>query len=485
MDITLLLSITLITAVLPFVSKSTKVIRSLALVGSSVIGALALAIGLSAIFASPETSMAGLWYMDALSGFFILLIGFVQFTGTLASLTYMRAEEGHGIVTPEKVRRYFVLLYLFVFAMLLSVVSNNTGIVWVALEATTLVTTFLVGFYEKKESLEAAWKYLILCSTGIAFGLLGVLIMFYAASTVGAESVFAMSWSEFFRLGDMLPESVVKIAFVLLLIGFGTKVGLVPMHAWLPDAHSSAPSPISGMLSGVLLNAALLPILRFKGVVDGAVEPGWTDQLLIAFGVLSVAVPAAFVLIQRDYKRLLAYSSIEHMGLITFSAGLGAIGSVAAVIHIAGHALAKSALFFAAGNILLRFRSTKFANIYGAARVLPYTSGLFLVALLALLAAPPSPLFVSEYFIIAASIWGHPYAIAAILVALAVIAAGFMRLLIPMLFLRSANASHEAHERWNLTHTAVTLNLTVLVFLGVFAWTSTGAVVIERIASLL
>ncbi|MBI5456304.1 hydrogenase 4 subunit F [Candidatus Kaiserbacteria bacterium] len=487
MEITLLLVVTLVAAAMPYLSRTTKQIRVIAIIGSTCAFLLALFVGVPALFEEATVAGGGLWYMDALSGFFVLLIGFVQWTGMMASVSYMKHEEEEGIVDASKVKRYFTLFNLFVLAMLLSVVSNNTGIVWAALEGTTLVTTFLVGFYDRKESLEAAWKYLILCSTGITFGLLGILVMFYAASAVGADSVSAMSWSNLLWMGEMLPESIIKIAFVLILIGFGTKVGLAPMHAWLPDAHSSAPSPISGMLSGVLLNAALLPILRFKGIVDGAAAPGWSDQLMIAFGVMSLVVPAAFILIQRDYKRLLAYSSIEHMGLITFSSGLGAVGAVASVVHIAGHALSKSALFFGAGNILAAYRSTKFENVYGVVKVLPYTGALFLIALLGLLAVPPSPIFLSEYFIAAAAIQTHPYALAAIGVALAVIFAGFLMLLSPMLFSKkvSAQAEEGDGESWNFSHTGITLNLLVLVALGIFVWTRGGAEIVARIASLL
>ncbi|TSC85523.1 MAG: hydrogenase-4 component F [Parcubacteria group bacterium Gr01-1014_8] len=483
MTVSLLLMVILVAAAMPYLCATTKQVRSLAMIGSTSIFLLSLFVGIPALFAPAAVTGAGLWYIDALGGFFVLLIGFVQWTGTLVSMTYMKEEEAHGTVTAAKVKRYFVLLHLFVLAMMLAVVSNNTGIVWVALEGTTLVTTLLVGFYERKESLEAAWKYLILCSSGIAFGFLGILVMFYAASTTGAEGVIGMTWSGSALLEAALPVSVVKIAFVLLLIGFGTKVGLVPMHAWLPDAHSSAPSPISGMLSGVLLNAALLPILRFKNIVDGVAAPGWTDQLLIVFGVLSIALPAAFVLVQRDYKRLLAYSSIEHMGLITLSAGLGAIGSVAATIHIAGHALAKSALFFAAGNILLKYHSTKFENVSGVTRILPYTGGLFLVAFLALLGVPPSPLFASEYFMAAAAIGTHPYATGAVFLALTIVFAGFVRLLMPMLFGESPDRG--GRERWNISHTAITLNIVLLIGLGIALWIAPGEAIIQRIAEII
>jgi hydrogenase-4 component F len=241
------------------------------------------------------------------------------------------------------------------------------------------------------------------------------------------------------------------------------------------------------MLSGVLLNAALLPILRFKGIVDGTAAPGWTDHLMIAFGIMSLIVPAAFVLIQRDYKRLLAYSSIEHMGLITFASGLGPVGAVASIVHIAGHALSKSALFFGAGNILAAYRSTKFENVYGVAKTLPYTGALFLIALLGLLAVPPSPMFLSEYLLVAAAIQTHPYALAAIGIALAVIFAGFIWLLGPMLFSKKVSAQVEEGEgeSWNFSHTGITLNLLALVALGICVWTPGGAEIVEKIAAVL
>jgi len=200
-----------------------------------------------------------------------------------------------------------------------------------------------------------------------------------------------------------------QIAFVFILIGYGTKVGLVPMHAWLPDAHSRAPAPISALLSGVLLNAALFSILRYKTLVDITLSNShWSGQLLLFFGALSCVVPAAFILVQTDYKRLLAYSSIEHMGLTAFLFGLGPVGTFAALIHMIGHALSKSMLFFAAGNIYLAFKSTKFEKVGEVMRVLPYTGAIFLAGVLALLAVPPSPLFLSEYRLFAGAISSHP-----------------------------------------------------------------------------
>lgn len=485
MTITLLLALSVISALLPFVARNVRAVFAYAVAGSLAIFATSMFLALP-VFFTGVIVQSGYWYVDSFAALMVLLIGFIQFTATLTSLQYLGEEIKEGIVTLASLRRYFFFAGLFVFSMLLTVVSDNLGFMWIALEATTLATTLLVAFYSRKGSLEAAWKYLILCSTGISLGLIGLLLTYYAASSTGLLSgLDATTWTNLVRIAPLLPSHLMQIAFVFVLVGYGTKVGLVPMHAWLPDAHSRAPSPISGMLSGILLNTALFAILRFRVVVDGTLVGSlWTSQLLLIFGALSVAIPSAFILLQSDYKRLLAYSSIEHMGLIVFSAGLGAVGAVAAVVHIVGHALAKSALFFGAGTILLRFKSTKFERVFGVMRALPYTGGLFLALMLLLLAVPPSPLFGSELIAISQGIVTHPVLTAVVLLALAIVCAGFFRLIMPLLFARMRE--DEKHpvkegERFGLTHAAMAFHFIALVAFSIFMLTPSARPIIERI----
>lgn len=410
------------------------------------------------------------WHYDGFTGAFVILIALLQWTAMLTSRSYLAAELAHGDITEEHVARYWGLLPLFITSMLVAVSADSLGIVWIALEATTLATTLLVALYQRPGSLEAAWKYLVLCSTGIAIGLCGVLVAYYAGHAAGIENSDVLRFSVLLSAATLLSPALAKLAFVLILIGYGTKAGLVPMHMWLPDAHSSAPSPVSGLLSGVLLPVALIAVVRFKEVVDVTLgNDVWTSTLLILFGTVSVIISAAFVLSQGDYKRMLAYSSVEHIGIATVAFGLGTVGMFAGTLHLIGHALSKSALFFAAGNIVNRYHSTKFHSVHAVASVLPYTGSFFVILLLALLAVPPSPLFVSEYFIVLTLMRSHPFVGVALLAALTIIVAGFIRSLMPMLYGGKAQTV-EHGERFGTSHAALLIHGVLIVALGVAAF---------------
>ncbi len=489
MTISLLLGSCLLLAGLPFLMRGTQRVFGAAFFASSLVFALSMYVAVPIFLGAPAFEN-GYWYLDTFAALMVLLVGFIQWTAVITSIEYLGEEVRVGELEEPATRRYFFFVGLFVCSMLLTLVSNNLGFMWIALEGTTLATTLLVAFYAHKGSLEAAWKYLILCSTGISLGLIGLFLTYYAASSAGLlQGLSAISWTDLLRVAPSLPSHLMQTAFVFILIGYGTKVGLVPMHAWLPDAHSRAPAPISGMLSGILLNAALFAILRFRVLVDGALaSSAWTGELLLVFGALSCAIPAAFILLQADYKRLLAYSSIEHMGLIVFAAGLGGLGAIASVVHVVGHALAKSALFFGAGNILLRFKSTKFERVGQVMRILPYTGGLFLAILLALLAVPPSPLFLSELMLLSESVVAHPMLTGLILLALAVIFAGFVRLIMPLLFAEPfVSSTHEiaSGERWSLSHLTMAMHLALLVAFSVFLATPIAMPILERIVAVI
>lgn len=487
MTISILLGLAFLGSFSTFVSRAPRTVQLVSLIWSTLVLVMGAVVAVPVFLHGPAVAGGGLWHVDGFGALLVLLISFIQWTATLSSRSYLAAELAAGIIDEIQVRRYAGLVPLFVFAMLVSAVSNNLGLLWIALEATTLATTLLVAFYARPGSLEAAWKYLILCSTGIALGLGGVMIAFYAASMNGTTEGFAaMNWTAFLAIAPTLSPMLLKLAFVLILIGYGTKAGFVPMHTWLPDAHSSAPSPISGLLSGVLLPVALFAILRFKMIVDATLGDSlWTGHLLIVFGLLSIAIPAAFTLVQGDYKRLLAYSSIEHMGIVALCFGIGGFATLAGVVHLAGHALAKSALFFGAGNIVGRFHSTKFDRVGDVARVLPYTASLFAAALLALLAVPPSPLFLSELVLVSQGVLEHPYAVLILLVSITVVAAGFIRLMIPLLY---APAEHEDHpvragEKLSLAHAAIGAHLVVLLGIGIAVWTAPGLALFTGIAA--
>ena len=284
----------------------------------------------------------------------LLTVAVVGFASSFYSIGYLRGEVAKGIVGFRRVKQYFVLFQLFLLAMFYAIITVNPILMWIAIEATTLSTAFLISFYNKPTAMEAAWKYLIINSIGLLLGFLGTLLFFAPLSDPADTFV---TWRLLQEAGAAgLNPLLVKIAFIFVLIGYGTKAGLAPMHTWLPDAHSKAPSPISAMLSGALLNCALLAILKFKSIADVVLGTAFSQNLLIFFGIISIAIPAFIIIVQKNYKRLFAYSSVEHMGIITLGFGFGGLGSFAALLHMVYHSLAKSILFFSAGNVLSEIR---------------------------------------------------------------------------------------------------------------------------------
>ncbi|HWJ02993.1 MAG TPA: proton-conducting transporter membrane subunit, partial [Verrucomicrobiae bacterium] len=291
-------------------------------IGAGVILVLGLIIAGRVFLNGKQYWFGGFLYFDALNAYILATISIVGFMGCLYSIGYMGKEVDEGVIDAKKFGRYFFWLHLFIFAMLMVVSVNNLGVLWVFVEGTTLATALLVGFYHTKASLEAAWKYIIICSVGITFALFGTILIYFAGTKAMGSVGYALNWTELVRNAASLDPKLLKLAFVFILVGYGTKAGLVPMHTWLPDAHSQAPSPVSALLSGVLLNCALYGIIRFHIILSQSpVGSGYSAGLLILFGVLSVGFVVPFILIQHDIKRLLAYSSIEHMGLITLGIG--------------------------------------------------------------------------------------------------------------------------------------------------------------------
>jgi hydrogenase-4 component F len=337
---------------------------------------------------------------DSLSVIVALLTTVIATTAAIHSVGYLREDmrgrdidHGEGL---RDLRRYYVLFHLFVLTMLAVPLSNSLGIVWIAIEGTTLASLFLVSYYRTREALEAAWKYVIVGSVGIALALFGTILAYYAAVPVLGLS-FDLNWSSLAGSASRLDPGVMRLAFLFVLVGYGTKAGLAPMHTWLPDAHSEAPSPISALLSGVLLNAAMYAVLRFYSLAVPSVGSGDLDALLLFFGLLSLVVAALFMLRQFDYKRLLAYSSIEHMGLVTAAVAFGGpLGITAAMLQLINHGLAKSLMFFSAGHVLLRYETKEIEHVSGVVRALPVSGTFLLVGGLALAGAPPFGLFISE-----------------------------------------------------------------------------------------
>ncbi len=369
---------------------------------------------------------------DSLSALLMLITVVIGFIATVYSVGYLKEEVGKSIITVERMREYYALLYLFMCAMCLAVLTTNPMIMWIAVEATTLSTAFLINFYRKPTTLEAAWKYLIINSIGLLFALLGTLL--FIASAAHLTQGQAIGWQNLIALGDKLDPTVVKIAFVLVFIGYGTKVGLVPMHTWKPDTYSKAPAPVVALFSGVLLNVALLAILRFKVVVDAAITPVFSQQLFIAFGVITIVVAAFIMFEQTNYKRLLAYSSIEHAGIMLLGFGLGGVATVFALLHMIYHALAKSLLFFAVGNVFLKYSSTKIDNIQGLLRLATHTSTALFIGFFAVTGAPPFGLFFTELGILSVTVVSHPYLTVLVVLALVIAFMGYFKQISAMVF---------------------------------------------------
>ena len=297
--------------------------------------------------------------------------------------------------TPAQIRRFRVFASLFAFTMLVAVTANNVGVMWIAIEATTIVSAVIVPLTVSKASVEASWKYILIGSVGIALAFVGTVLGYFDFVTLVGQRESALNWTVLLANARVLHPPVIELAFVFILIGYGTKAGLAPMHTWLPDAHSEAPSALSAMMSGVLLAVALYAIVRWKAVVASVVGPVFPNRLLVGLGLLSLAVAALSLVIQRQYKRLLAYSSIEHTGLMCMGLALGPLGVFASMLHLVNHTVAKSMMFFLSGRILDRYGTPEIASVSGLLRVMPWTGGLFAAGMLALLGLPPFGMFLS------------------------------------------------------------------------------------------
>jgi hydrogenase-4 component F len=410
------------------------------------------------------SALDGVLRVDALSGWMIALIVVVAGLAAVEAPRY--AREGSS-------RVFFPLFHLMVFTMLLAVSTDDVGVMWVAVEGTTLASVFLVNFERTRASLEAAYKYLLICSVGIAIAFVGTVLVYYAEAVrqqgIMEHAPRALRWTALLVLAPALSPRVLQLAFVFLVVGYGTKAGLAPMHTWLPDAHSEAPAPVSALMSGVLLSVGAYAILRFKPIVDAATGPGFAQRILVALGLLSLAVAATFLWNPGNYKRMLAYSSVEHIGLVGLGLGFGgALGVSGALLHMANHGLAKSTLFLLAGRIRAAYGTVELAGVRGLLRALPMTGRGFLLGVLALMGLPPFGLFTSEVMIFAAGFSeGHAWAAVAGLVLLVVAFGGLLRAAHAMLFGPVPEMGH-ATGIWT-TSLPMAAALAVLIMTGL-AW---------------
>lgn len=375
------------------------------------------------------------FFIDPLNVFLVTLTAFVGFTTAIFSRPYMRVEQDHGKMTPPRMRLYHGMYQLFSFTMLLALTTNNLGILWVAMEAATLTTVLLVSVYRTAASLEAAWKYFILCGVGIAQALFGTVLLYMAAEKVMGPQGATLLWTSLDAIKTQLDPSIVTLAFAFLFIGYGTKVGLVPLHSWLPDAHAEGPTPVSAVLSGLLLNVAMYAVLRCKVLTDGALQGPLAGQLMMGFGLLSVMVAAFFLSRQKDVKRMFSYSSIEHMGLITFAFGMGGpIANFAGLLHMTVHSLVKSAIFFTVGHATQKAGSQVMSDIRGLIKVNPTVGWGMILGVMAILGMPPFGVFASEFLILTTAMREQAWATPFLIIALGVAFASVMVRVLPMVF---------------------------------------------------
>lgn len=435
----------------------------------------------------PATLLDGYLIVDPLGGWVVMCVAVVYLLSSIYAIGYMR----HDVRRQAQLPLFYALLAGFALTMLVAPLVNSIGVYWIAIELTTLVSTFLVGFERNAESMEAAWKYIIVVSSGISLALLGTTLLYWGGTFVYGET-YQLTWASLVHAAPQMPPVLLKMGFLLTLIGYGTKVGLAPMHTWLPDAHSEGPAPVSAMLSGALLNTAMVGIVRFLAATDAAGQGALPHAALVILGVFSLLVGALFIVRQTQIKRLMAYSSVEHMGVLALGFGFGGpLGVAGALYHMLNHSLAKPLLFFGAGNAMQRYGSKRIDDMRDLWQVFPVSGALWLCGAVAITGAPPFGLFLSEFAILRAG-WAGPYLWAAIamLVLLIVIFVAFLNHFRAMYLADPGGPSvpvvSMAHERWYTAWRVLpmALPLVPLLLLGVW-WPASWTALFHTIANAL
>ncbi|MDI1291763.1 MAG: hydrogenase 4 subunit F [Methylobacter sp.] len=400
--------------------------------------------------------------IDPFNVYLIVLTAFVGFTTSIFSSPYMAHEKEIGKLSDKRLKLYYSMFQGFMLAMYLVLTTNNMGIMWVAMEGATLATVMLVSLYRTPESIEAAWKYFILCGVGIAQALFGTILLYYAAVQIG-DGENALLWSVLYENADKLNPEILNIAFVFLLIGYGTKIGLVPLHNWLPDAHSEGPTPMSAVLSGLLLNDALYAVVRNKMLVDGATDSNMAGYLMMGFGLLSFLVAAILLHRQKDIKRLFSYSSIEHMGLMTFAFGIGGpLATFAALLHMTVHSLTKSAIFVTVGYAAQLAGTQRIDQIRGLIKTQPKIGWGLLIGTISIAGFPPFGVFTSEFLVLLATMHSYPWLTLPLLLGIGIAFAGLFRHIQPMVY----GDRPEGQNPIKANLWPVTIHLALVLWLG-------------------
>lgn len=411
---------------------------------------------------------SGILYWDALSALLLCVIIVIAVYVILFSFGYMEEEVREKKLPRTRLKWYYFWIWTFMATMLLVVSTPNMGIIWVGIEGTTLATTLLVGFYRNKPAIEAAWKYVILCVVGISFALLGTMLLFASVAPLLGQTLSALDWRMLPKVASQLDPTFFRLGVLFAVVGYGAKVGFAPMHAWLPDAHSQAPSPVSALLSAVLLNCALYAILRWYSLARlTTLGPDFVGAILMCFGFLSLALMAGFILLQKDIKRLLAYSSVEHMGILAIGFGLGTTEAVwGASLHLLLHGLTKANLFVIVGRLVQKTGTRQISRIRGIFKVLPYTGIIMVLGLLSITGTPPFGTFRSEVSILSGLFkTDHPLLGFLTILLLTVIFAGFLYHFLQMLY-GKPSGRHQTRE--SASTLALAIPLLVVLFLGLF-----------------
>jgi len=426
-----ILAVPVAAGALAFRARSRRAMEAINLIGFAALLLLAVALAAQVLRAGSVSIWNGFLAADSLSALVVLLTAFVALACSIYAVGYFRDDERNHVFETDVLRRatisslhqYYSLTPLFVFAMLLVALANNLGVMWIAIEATTLASVFLISFYGRATSIEAAWKYAIIGGVGLSMALFGTILTYYSAHhLVETETLAGLNWSVLVLNAPQFDKTTMKLAFILILLGYGTKAGIAPMHTWKPDAYSEAPVPVAAMLAAAVLNCALYGLIRFYVLTTKCLGPPFASHLLIIFGLLSVGVAVPFVLVQRSFRRLLAYSSIDHGGIMILGLGFGgALGALGMLLHLTFHSITKPLLFFCAGNVEQHLRSDLFRRAKGGIiHSMPVSGPIFLMATLAVTGTPPFSMFQSEFTILRAGFGGANFFPAILMIVLLV-----------------------------------------------------------------
>lgn len=447
------------------------------------VSAVGVVLAIRVLADGPTTAFGGMFRVDAVSALMIILIGVVAAIAATSSIAYLDTELARGATTLDRARLYGILIQLTVAAMLVVVTADNLGIVWVAIETTTIATVLLVGHRRDRLSVEASWKYLVLGSVGVATALMGTVLVYFVARQSGIEASHALNWSVLVEQASTLDKGALRVAIGIVLVGYGTKAGLAPLHSWLADAYSQAPAPVAALMAGVLSSMPMYALLRFKVIADITLGPDYLRALLIAAALVSLAVAASLTVTQRDYKRLLAYSSIEHIGLIALAAAIGSpLAMAAALLHMIGNGLAKSVAFSTTGEMLFLTGTTRIDGVHGLLRRQPFVGGVFGLSLVALLGLPPFSILASEIAIVRAGVSdGLTWVIAVALAMMMVIFTAFVVHALNML--TGGGAQDDAEEPAVLSGHRTSLTARIPLVAGLLVAAAVGITIwpIERL----